>query len=145
MPPDPGDFRNPPAPDIEALLKRVRTIAVIGLSPNPARPSHRVSEAMQRFGFRIIPVLPAVEAVLGEPAYARLQDVPVPVELVNVFRAPRFVNGVVDECIEFGVPALWLQDGVVDRVAAARARHAGIFVVMDRCIYRDYALLTRSG
>ncbi len=131
-------FENPDRDQRCALLQLVKTIAVVGLSPNPARPSHGVSAAMRGFGYNIIPVHPAAKAVLGVKAYARLADIDVPVDLVNVFRQPEFVSGIVDECIALGFKALWLQDGVIDEAAAARARAAGILVVMDRCIYRDY-------
>lgn len=120
------------------LLARIKTIAVVGLSPNPARPSHGVSAALQSFGYNIIPVHPAVKEVLGVKAVARLADIREPVDLVNVFRQPEFVSGIVDECIALGFKALWLQDGVIDAAAAERARAGGLFVVMDRCIYRDY-------
>lgn len=96
---------------------------------------------MQGFGYKIIPVRPAVDAVLGEKAYANLMDVPGPVDIVDVFRAPEFVDGIVSQCIARKFPALWLQEGVVDEAAAERAQAAGIFVVMDRCIYKDYVLL----
>ena len=131
-------FENPGRDERCALLQRIKTIAVVGLSPNPARPSHGVSAAMQSFGYTVIPVHPAVKEVLGVKAYARLADIGQPVDLVNVFRQPEFVSGIVDECIALGLKALWLQDGVIDEVAAERARAAGMFVVMDRCIYRDY-------
>jgi predicted CoA-binding protein len=138
-------FANPPRADIEALLRRARTLAVVGLSADPARTSHGVSAAMQRFGYRVIPVNPAIDAALGEravPDLARLADALRPgeqVDIVNVFRRPGHVAGIVDECIALGLPALWLQEGVVDEAAAQRARDAGIFVVMDRCIYKDRA------
>jgi uncharacterized protein len=131
-------FHNPPEEEIRALLRRVRTIAVVGLSPRPNRPSHQVSAWMQRFGYRIIPVRPAVDAVLGEKAYATLREVPDRIDLVDVFRAPRHVDGIVEECLALGLPAIWLQDGVVNVPAAARARAGGMTVVMDRCVYRDY-------
>jgi len=138
-------FRNPSVDGIRALLARVRTIAVVGLSPNPRRPSHAVARSLQGFGYRIIPVRPAVDAVLGERAYASLRDLhadrPEGVDLVDVFRAPEHVPALVDECIELAVPALWLQDGVIDEAAALRARRAGIMAVMDRCVYRDYTAL----
>ena len=120
------------------LLRRVKNIAVVGLSPNPARPSHEVAAAMQKFGYYIIPVRPAVKAVLGESAFARLSDVNMPIDLVNVFRAAEFIDGVVDECIALRMKALWMQDGIVNQPAAERAVAAGITVVMDRCIYREY-------
>jgi predicted CoA-binding protein len=131
-------FENPGRDERCALLKRVKNIAVVGLSPNPARPSHNVSAALQGFGYTVIPVHPAAKEVLGVKAYARLSDIDAQVDLVNVFRQPEFVSGIVDECIALGLQAIWLQDGVIDEAAAERARAAGIFVVMDRCIYRDY-------
>ncbi len=131
-------FINPDGAEIGARLQRIRTIAVVGLSPKPNRPSHGVASAMQRFGYRVVPVRPAVAEVLGERAYADLREVPESIDLVNVFRAPEHVDAIVDACIELRLPALWLQDGVVNVAAAQRAREAGIWVVMDRCIYRDY-------
>lgn len=134
-----GRFQNPTDTQIRALLERVRTIAVVGLSPKASRPSHQVAAAMQNFGYRIIPVRPAVDKVLGEPAYGSLHDVPAgTVDMVNVFRAPQHVEPVVDACVELGIAALWLQDGVVNETQALRAREAGITVIMDRCVYRDY-------
>lgn len=133
-----GLFENPDAQTRCALLKRVRTIAVVGLSPNPARPSHGVSRAMQGFGFNIVPVHPAVREVLGQKAYARLADVPIPIDLVNVFRRAEFVDAVVDECLALGLKALWIQEDIVSEPAAMRARQAGMTVVMNRCIYRDF-------
>lgn len=135
------NFSNPPAEAIRALLQQVRTIAVVGLSPRPDRPSHRVAAALQGFGYRIIPVRPAVAEVLGERAYADLRAVPDSIDLVDVFRAPAHVDAIVDACIEQGIPALWLQDGIINEAAAWRARQAGITVVMDRCLYRDYLAL----
>jgi predicted CoA-binding protein len=134
-------FRNPPAEKIRALLERVKRIAVVGLSPNPARPSHAVARALQRFGYQIIPVRPAVDQVLGEKAYPDLRSLPGPVDLVDVFRAPEHVGAIVDDCIAIRAPALWLQERVVNEAAAERARQAGIMVVMDRCIYKDYLAL----
>ncbi len=113
-------------------------IAVVGLSPRPQRPSHRVASALQRYGYKIIPVRPAVSEVLGERAYASLRELPMKPDLVDVFRAPEYVSAIVDDCIALGIPALWLQEGVVDEAAALRAQAAGIEVVMNRCMYRDY-------
>ncbi|MGQ9686208.1 MAG: CoA-binding protein [Thiobacillaceae bacterium] len=132
---------NPTPDEIRELLKRVRTIAVVGLSPRPDRPSHAVARAMQGFGYRIVPVRPAVAEVLGERAYARLADIPFPVDLVDVFRAAEHVPALVEETIAIGAPAIWLQDGIVHEAAAERARAAGLKVVMDRCIWRDYVTL----
>jgi len=134
-------FTNPSMDEIRALLQRIKTIAVVGLSASPNRPSHGVARALQGFGYRIIPVNPALSEVLGEKAYPSLRELPEPVDLVDVFRESSHVAGLVDECIALNLPALWLQDGVVDRAAALRARAAGLTVVMDRCIYRDYVQL----
>ncbi|MDQ2695865.1 MAG: CoA-binding protein [Pseudomonadota bacterium] len=134
-------FANPPAADIRALLQRIKTIAVVGLSDSAWRPSHRVARALQGYGYRVIPVNPHIDRVLGEPAYPSLAEVPESVDLVDVFRAPEHVAEIVDACIALGLPALWLQDGVIDEAAARRAQAAGMTVVMDRCIYRDYAHL----
>lgn len=134
-------FRNPSDDEIRALLERVQNIAVVGLSPNAARPSHQVAAAMQSYGYRIIPVRPAVSTVLGEPAYAELAQVPDRIDLVDVFRSPEHVAPIVDACIALKLPALWLQDGVVNVEQALRARAAGMVVVMNRCVYRDYRLM----
>ncbi|HKQ30234.1 MAG TPA: CoA-binding protein [Burkholderiales bacterium] len=131
-------FRNPTDDEIRALLKRTRTVAVVGLSPRPARPSHRVANALKRYGYRIVPVRPAVDEVLGERAYANLRALPFTPDLVDVFRAPEHVAPIVNDCIALKIRALWLQDGVVDEAAALRAQAAGLVVVMDRCMYRDY-------
>jgi uncharacterized protein len=131
-------FRNPPEEEIRALLARVRSIAVVGLSPKPDRPSFHVASQMQRFGYRIVPVRPGVDQVLGERAYPDLLALPAPVDMVDVFRAPEHVGEIVDACIALHLPVLWLQDGVVNPEAAARATAAGIQVVMNRCMYRDY-------
>ena len=136
-------FVNPSTNEIRALLRRVGTIAVVGLSPSPIRPSHGVARALQGFGYRIIPVNPTVAEVLGEKACPSLRDLPEPVDLVDVFRESSHVAGIVDDCIALKLPALWLQDGVIDEAAALRARAAGLTVVMDRCLYRDYIRLMR--
>src|SRR3989344_2243161 len=136
-----GIFQNPPDDEIARLLQRVRSIAVVGLSPRTNRPSHGVAAQMQRFGYRIIPVRPAVDSVLGEKAYATLCEVPEKFDLVDVFRAPEYVDAIVEECIALGAPAIWLQEGVINIPAAERAREAGITVVMDRCIFREYLRL----
>ena len=134
-------FTNPSAAEIRALLQRVKTIAVVGLSAAPNRPSHGVAWALQGFGYRIIPVNPSLTEVLGEKACPGLRSLPEPVDLVDVFRESSHVAGIVDDCIALKLPALWLQDGVIDEAAALRARAAGLTVVMDRCIYRDYIQL----
>jgi hypothetical protein len=136
-------FQNPSPDEIRALLREVKTIAVLGLSDNPARPSWRVAQAMQGFGYTIIPVRPGQSEVLGEKAYAKLADLPTVPDLVDVFRAPEHVPGIVDECIARGVKRLWLQESVVNDAAAEKARAAGMTVVMDRCIYKEHVALMK--
>jgi predicted CoA-binding protein len=130
-------FSNPDERTICAMLKAVRTIAVVGLSPRPARPSHRIARALKEKGYRIIPVRPLVDEVLGEKAHASLADIDEPVDLVNVFRAANHLRPIVDDCLRLGLPRLWIQDGIINEVEANRARTAGMQVVMDRCILRD--------
>ena len=134
-------FQNPSSTEIRALLRAVKTIAVVGLSNNAARPSFRVAQAMKEFGYRIVPVRPGQTEVLGEKAYARLADLPERPDLVDVFRAPEHVAAIVDDCIALGINNLWLQEGVVDDAAAEKARAAGIVVVMDRCIWKEHRAL----
>jgi uncharacterized protein len=140
-------FANPPADEIAALLRAAHTIAVVGLSADRTRPSHGVARALQRFGYRIVPVTPSAESILGEPAVAtldQLTDVLGPderVDIVDVFRRPEHVAGIVSDCIRLKLPALWLQEGVIDREAAERAVQAGIFTVMDRCLFKERAAL----
>ena len=131
-------FSNPSPAEIRALLLRVKTIAVVGLSASPNRPSHSVARSLQGFGYRVIPVNPALADVLGERSYPSLRDLPEPVDLVDVFRESSHVAALVDDCIALKLPALWLQDGVMDEAAALRAQASGLTVVMNRCIYRDY-------
>ena len=123
---------------IADLLQRTKTIAVVGLSSSPLRPSHGVSAYMQSQGYRIIPVNPNIREALGEDAYPSLLDVTERIDLVNVFRRSDQVGGVVDQAIQLKVPAIWMQEGVIDEAAAERARRAGIFVVMDRCILKEH-------
>lgn len=134
-------FENPGADERRELLKKVKTIAVVGLSPKADRPSYGVAKAMQRFGYRIIPVRPALDQVLGEKVYPSLKDVPGKIDLVDVFRAAEHLDGVVDECLALNLPAIWIQEGIVNEAAAERAKAAGMTVVMDRCIYKDYVAL----
>lgn len=132
---------NPSDEDIRALLRRVHRIAIVGLSSDPDRPSHGVGRALKRFGYEVIPVNPNETEVLGETAYPDLASVPGVIDIVDVFRAPEHVPEVVDACIERGVPAIWLQEGVIDEAAAERARQAGLTVVMDRCMYKEHRRL----
>ncbi len=134
-------FTNPSPEQIRALLTQVHTVAVVGLSPQPARPSFNVAKALQGFGYRIIPVRPMVDEVLGEKAYPDLESLPELPDIVDVFRASEHVPEIVDSCIKLGIKNLWLQDGVIHEEAALRAQQAGITVIMDRCMYRDHAQL----
>jgi uncharacterized protein len=133
-------FSNPTPAEIAALLHHARTIAVVGLSDNPHRPSYEVAAALKDYGYRIIPVNPALAVWEGFRAVPHLDhaaNVLGPgerVDIVNVFRRPQYVSGIVEDCIRLKMPALWLQVGVIDEVAAERATSAGMRVVMDRCI-----------
>jgi uncharacterized protein len=124
--------------EIADLLKSAKTIAVVGLSNDPRRPSHGVSAYMQSQGYRIVPVNPQIQSCLGEKAYASLSDVPENIDIVNIFRRPEFVEEIVDETIRLELPAIWMQEDVVHERAAEKARKAGIFVVMDRCILVEH-------
>ena len=135
------NFENPDDEALRGLLKSVRTLAVVGLSPQPARPSYRVAQAMQRYGFRIIPVRPLVDAVLGEKAYATLADIPFQVDLVDVFRAAEHVPAIVEQCLALHLPAIWIQEGIVAEAAAREAQAGGMAVVMDRCLLKEYVRL----
>jgi len=123
----------------EKILASAKTIAVVGLSPDPRRPSHGVARYLQRAGYRIIPVNPNVDEVLGERAYPSLRQIPQPVDVVDVFRRSEFVAPIVDDAIAIKARAVWLQDGVVDEDAATRARASGLDVVMDDCMMRRHA------
>ncbi|HYA94835.1 MAG TPA: CoA-binding protein [Terriglobales bacterium] len=120
------------------LLKTAKTIAVVGLSNKPLRPSHGVSLYMQQQGYRIIPVNPNIQTVLGEKAYPSLKDVPDKIDIVNVFRRSEFVPEIVEQAIALKVPAVWMQEEIVHEPAAKKARQAGILVVMDRCILKEH-------
>ena len=126
---------------IPELLRASKTIAVVGLSNKRMRPSYGVSQYMQRAGYRIIPVNPLEAEVLGEKAYARLEDIPEHVDIVDVFRRAEFVPEIVESAIRIGAGAVWLQEGVVHDDAAQRARNAGLFVVQDRCILKEHRRL----
>ena len=138
-------FRNPAMAGIRELLRASRTIAVIGLSDNPVRPSFGVAKSMLGFGYRILPVNPALTEWEGITAYPTLEAAAQAlgpddrIDIVNVFRRPALVGNVVDECLRLGLHALWLQQGVINETAAERAIAAGMTVVMDRCIYVDRA------
>ena len=124
--------------EIGELLKRTKTIAVVGLSDSPLRPSYGVSAYMQSHGYRIIPVNPSIKGSLGEKAVASLAEVGEKIDMVDVFRRSEFVPDLVDEAVRLNVPAIWLQEGVIHEEAAEKARKAGIFVVMDKCILKEH-------
>jgi predicted CoA-binding protein len=123
---------------ITELLKKSKTIAVVGLSDNPLRPSHGVSAYMQTQGYRIIPVNPKIGEALGEKSYASLLTVPEKIDIVNIFRRAEFVEEVVDQAIQLKVPAIWMQERIIHEKAAEKARKAGIFVGMDLCILKEH-------
>ena len=123
---------------ITEILQRAKTIAVVGLSDNPLRPSHGVAAYLQTEGYRIVPVNPQIQSALGEKAYPSLLDVPEKIDIVDIFRRPEFVEEVVDQAIQLKVPAVWMQEEVIHEKAAQKARAAGIFVVMDRCILLEH-------
>jgi uncharacterized protein len=124
--------------NIPDLLKKSKTIAVVGLSNKRTRPSYSVSEYMQKQGYRIIPVNPMITEALGEKAYARLEDVPEHIDIVDIFRRSEHVAEIVDTAIRLGAGAVWMQEGVVDDDAALKAREAGLTAVVDRCILKEH-------
>ena len=123
--------------------KAPRTLAVVGLSDDPSKASYRISAYMQAKGYKILPVNPSVERVLGEKSYASLKDLPQRPDVVNVFRLPKFIPAIVDEMLELGLKNLWVQMGIVNEAAAQKAEAGGIRVVMDRCIMVDHRMLMR--
>lgn len=123
---------------IRELLQRAQTIAVVGLSDNPLRPSHGVSAYMQTQGYTIIPVNPNIRESLGESSYPALADVPEKIDIVNVFRRSEYVGEIVEQAIALKIPVLWMQEEVINEKAAEKARKAGMFVVMDQCILKEH-------
>ena len=135
-------YANPDAEQIKYLLQDARTVAVVGLSDRPYRTSHAIARALQGFGFKIFPVNPNLTGpVLGEEPYAKVEEIPEPVDIVDVFRSSEKVMPVAQDAVAAGAKALWMQSGVVNEEAAAYAKEHGLVVVMDRCIKVDYALL----
>jgi predicted CoA-binding protein len=128
----------PKTDPIRQLLLNAKTIAVVGLSDNPLRPSHGVSAYMQAQGYKIIPVNPNIEEALGEKAYASLAEVPQQIDIVNIFRRPEFVDEIVDQAIRLKIPAVWMQEEVINERAAEKARRAELFVAMDLCILKEH-------
>ncbi len=125
--------------EIQRLLHTSKTIAIVGLSSNELRPSHFVGYYLQRHGYRVVPVNPREDSVLGEKSYPRLQDVPVPVDIVNVFRAPDALPGIAKDAVSIHARALWCQFGVINEEAAMIAERGGLTVIMDRCIKVEHA------
>jgi uncharacterized protein len=127
---------------IYELLSRAKTIAVVGLSESPMRPSHGVSAYLQAQGYKIVPVNPQITEALGEKSYPSLLELPLEVakkiDVVDVFRRPEYVDEIVDQAIQLKIPAIWLQEDVINERAAEKARKAGIFVVMDRCVLKEH-------
>lgn len=134
-------MNNPSRPEIKEILDNAKTIAVVGLSPNPNRTSYMVSEAMQKAGYRIIPVNPAADEVLGEKSYASLSDIPEPVDIVNVFRRSEYLPELAEEFLKVGSPVFWTQLNVVDENVFKKLSDAGYTVIMDRCIKVEHAIL----
>jgi uncharacterized protein len=128
--------------NIPEILKSSRTIAVVGLSSNPMRPSNGVAAYLQRAGYRVIPINPNESEVLGEKCYARLEDVPEKIDMVDIFRRPECVPEIVESAIRVGAKTVWMQEGVVNHQAAERARAAGLEVVMDRCTLKEHRKLS---
>ena len=138
---------NPPDGEsaIAELLASSKTIAVVGLSSKPFRPSFGVSQYLQSAGYRIIPVNPNESSILGEKCYARLEDVPEKIDIVDIFRRSEFVPEIVEAAIRKGAKAIWMQEGVYHEAAARRAEEAGLIVVMDRCILKDHRRLAYAS
>ncbi|TDF96556.1 CoA-binding protein [Paenibacillus piri] len=138
-------FENPSREHIKELLKAARNVAVVGLSDKPDRVSHMVAEAMQKKGYRIIPVNPNAESILGETCYATLSDIPEPVDIVNVFRRSEHVVPVAEEAVRIKAKVFWLQQGIYNEEAAEIAKAGGLDVIMDRCIKVEDSILLPGG
>jgi predicted CoA-binding protein len=134
-------FQNPPDTMIKAVLSTPQTVAVVGCSPSPDRDSHRIAKLLQAKGHRVIPVNPGHREILGVPCYAGLRDIPEPVDMVDIFRRSEHVAPIVDEAIDTGAKIVWMQLGVIDEQAAAKAQAAGLIVIMDRCPAIEYRRL----
>lgn len=127
------------------ILNEFRTVAVVGLSPNPERASYRVASHLMRNGYQVIPVNPQAEQILGNTSYPELSSIPEAVEVVDIFRRSEEVMPIVDEAIKIGAKAVWMQEGIINEEAASRARDAGLLVVMDRCMLKEYQRLTQAS
>lgn len=129
--------------DIQEILTTYRTVAIVGASPNPERPSYKVADFLKKEGFRVIPVTPNADKVVGEKAYPDLSSIPMPIEVVDIFRRSEDVPPIVDDAIAKGAKAVWMQEGIANEEAAAKAREAGLTVVMDHCMKKE--LLKKLG
>ena len=138
-------FQNPSPGEIKALLQRIKTVAVVGLSPDPDRPSYSVASYLQENGYRIVPIRPGGGQILGEAVYESLSQVPFAVDIADHFRRSGLVSAHIDEAIRLRIPAVWMQEGVIDEAAALRARAAGLTVVMDRCMRATWLRLLATG
>ena len=139
-------MENPTDEEIKEMLKRAKNIAVVGLSDRPARDSHRVAAYLKTRGYKIFPVNPTIKETLGESSYPRLEDIPEPIDVVDIFRAPEHVPPIVESAIAIGAEVVWIQLGVVNEAAAEKARDAGLTVVMDRCMMQEHKrLLAKVG
>jgi uncharacterized protein len=133
-----GSAPTAPHDPVTEILKSSHTIAVVGLSNRKFRPSYGVADYLKSVGYRIIPVNPLEKEVLGEKCYARLEDIPEKVDIVDIFRRSEFVPEIVDAAIRIGAHAIWMQEGVIHHEAAERARRAGLFVIMNACILKEH-------
>ncbi|UCF72070.1 MAG: CoA-binding protein [Deltaproteobacteria bacterium] len=123
------------------ILNEYRTVAIVGLSPNPSRPSHRVASYLAGNGYKVIPVNPRAQEILGKPSYPNLSSLPEPVEVVDIFRRSEEVMPIVDEAIKIGAKVVWMQEGVINEEAASKARDAGLLVVMNKCMLKEHQRL----
>jgi uncharacterized protein len=138
-------FENPSREEIKEILQQTNTIAVVGLSDDPSKISHMVSAAMQQKGYRIIPVNPNADSILGETSYPSLKDIPVPIDIVNVFRRPEHTPPIAEEAVAAGAKVLWLQQGIANDETATIASEGGLKVIMDRCIKVEDSILLPRG
>ena len=139
-----GDVAQADTQVIAEIIKNYKVVAVVGLSADPGRPSYRVAEYLKQHGYRIIPVNPGCQEILGEKCYPSLKDIPFPVEVVDIFRKVESIPAIVDEAIQVGAKAVWMQLELVEPVSAQKARNAGLQVVMDRCLKIEHTRLFRD-
>jgi predicted CoA-binding protein len=126
------------------ILNKYRTVAIVGLSPDPSRPSHRVASYLDMHGYKVIPVNPHAQEILGKTSYPNLSSVPEPIEIVDIFRSSEKVMPVVDEAIKTGAKVVWMQEGIINEQAALKARDAGLLVVMNKCMFKEHRRLGRQ-